>query len=122
MIPLCAWMVQCYGWVMALDVTARRRWFGALLVAVALAMLIAGQTMLSERLAPLEFMVYWLVCLVLTAVAIVVAFRDLRALQRQNLHEQRRLFHATLEQIANEARTKARRQSETRPGSSNPGI
>jgi type VI protein secretion system component VasK len=101
---------------MALDVTARRRWFGALLVAAALAMLIAGQTVLSERLGPLEFMVYWLICLALTAVAIVVAFRDLRALQRQNLREQRHLFQATLEQIANEARTKAQRQNRGRPG------
>jgi protein-S-isoprenylcysteine O-methyltransferase Ste14 len=100
---------------MALDVTARRRWFGALLVAVALAMLIAGQTMLSERLDPAEFIVYWLVCLVLTGLAIVVAFRDLRAIQRQNLQEQRHLFHATLEQIANEARTKAQRRRGARP-------
>jgi hypothetical protein len=101
---------------MASDATARRRGFGALLVAVALAMLIAGQTVLSGRLNPLEFMVYWLVCLLLTGAAIVAAFLDLRALQRRNLHEQRRLFQATLEQIANEARTKAPPQSTTRPG------
>jgi type VI protein secretion system component VasK len=100
---------------MASDVTARRRWFGALLVAVAMAMLIAGQTLLSERLDPLEFMVYWLVCLGLTGWAMVVAFRDLRALRRRNLEEQRHLFHATLEQIAHEARTKAQRQRGARP-------
>ncbi len=100
---------------MALDVTARRRWFGALLVAAALAMLIAGQTILSGSLNPFLFMVYWLVCLVLTGLAMVVAFRDLRALQRRNLEEQRHLFHATLEQIAREARTKPQRQGPTRP-------
>jgi hypothetical protein len=101
---------------MALDATARRRGFGALFVTVALAMLIAGQTVLSGRLNPLEFMVYWLVCLLLTGAAIVTALRDLRALQRRNLHEQRCLFHATLEQIANEARTKAPPQGAARPG------
>ena len=63
---------------MALDVTVRRRWFGALVVAVALAMLVAGQTILCGRLKPVEFVVYWLVCLVLTGLAIVAAFRDLR--------------------------------------------
>jgi hypothetical protein len=92
---------------MALDATARRRVVGALLVALALAMLIAGQTVLSGRLNPWGFMLYWLVCLVLTGGAMVTAFRDLRAIQQTNLREQRRLFHATLEQIAKEARTKA---------------
>jgi hypothetical protein len=93
---------------MGLDAAVRGRWLGALFVALALAMLIAGQTVLSERLSPLEFMVYWLVCAVLTGLAMVAALRDLRALQRRNLEEQRRLFHATLEQAANEARAKGR--------------
>jgi hypothetical protein len=93
---------------MALDATARRRVVGALFVAGALAMLIAGQTVLSGRLGPWAFMLYWLACLALTGGAIVVAFRDLRAIQRRNLEEQRRLFQATLEQVANDARTKGR--------------
>jgi peptidoglycan/LPS O-acetylase OafA/YrhL len=100
---------------MALDATARRRWFGALVLAVALAMLIAGQTVLRGRLNALEFMFYWLVCLVLTALAIVVALRDLRALRRRNLEEQRNLFQATLKQIATEARARPRRQDPPSP-------
>ena len=70
-------------------------------------MLIAGLTVLSGRLGPLEFSLYWLGCLLATGLAIVAAFRELRALQRQSLEEQHRLFQATLEQIAREARTKA---------------
>jgi hypothetical protein len=92
---------------MALDAAARRRLAGGLLVALALAMLVAGQTVLSGRLSPVEFMVYWLVCLLLTGAAIVAAFLDLRAIQRRNLREQRLLFHSTLEQIASQAKAKA---------------
>jgi len=105
---------------MALDVTVRRRWFGALVVAVALAMLVAGQTILCGRLKPVEFVVYWLVCLVLTGLAIVAAFRDLRALQRQHLEEQRHLFQATLERIADECATKPQRQSRASLGKAAP--
>ncbi|HXP60515.1 MAG TPA: hypothetical protein VN829_08495 [Dongiaceae bacterium] len=93
---------------MPLDAAVRRRWFGALFVVLALAMLITGQTVLSGRLNPLAFMLYWLVCVGLTGLAMVLAIRDLRALQRRNLEEQRRLFQATLEQAANEARAKGR--------------
>ena len=104
---------------MALDATARRRLFGALVLALALAMLIAGETVLRGRLNALEFMFYWLVCLVLTGLAIVVALRDLRALRRRNLEEQRNLFQATLKQIATEARARPRRQD--KPGPAEPG-
>jgi type VI protein secretion system component VasK len=104
---------------MSLDVSVRRRWFGTLAVALALVMLVAGLTVLSGRLGPLAFSLYWLLCLLATALAIVVAFRDLRALQRRNLEEQRRLFEATLEQIADEARTKAQR-APTNPNGSAP--
>ncbi len=94
---------------MRLDISVRRRCFGALAVALALAMVIAGLTVLSGRLGPLEFALYWLVCALSTGLGIVAAFRDLRALQRQNLEEQQRLFKATLDQIADEARTRAQR-------------
>ena len=79
-------------------------------------MLVAGQTMLSGRLDAFGFLVYWLVCLVLTGTAILVAFRDLRALQRQSLEEQRNLFHTTLGQIATDAKTKPRRHAPHQPG------
>jgi hypothetical protein len=79
-------------------------------------MLIAGQTVLSGRLSPWGFLVYWLICGVLTGAAMVVAIRDLRAIRRRNIEEQRRLFHTTLEQIAQDARVRASRQSEAGRG------
>ncbi len=94
---------------MALDATARRRWFGAVVLLAALAMLICGETVLQGRLRGLTFIGYWLVCFVFTGLAIVVAFLDAQALQRRTRQEQRDLFEATLKQIETEARARARR-------------
>ena len=92
---------------MAFDATARRRWFGALVLLAAFGMLIGGETILKGKLGGLGFMFYWLVCLVFTCLAIVTAFLDARALQRKTRQEQHDLFEATLKQIESEA--KARR-------------
>ena len=72
---------------MALDATARRRWLGALILLAALGMLIGGETVLEGKLGGLAFVFYWLVCFALTGLAIVVAFLDARALQRQTRRE-----------------------------------
>jgi hypothetical protein len=88
---------------MALDATARRRWCGALILVAALAMVIAGETLLKDRLGPLPTLAYWLLCLLLTLGAVVVAFLDARALQRQTRQEQRDLFEVTLKKIQTEA-------------------
>lgn len=93
---------------MVLDATGRRRWIGALVLAVALAMLVGGETVLKGRLVERQSMLYWLVCLVLTGMAILVAFRDLRALQRRHLEEQRALFQATLKEITDDAHANGR--------------
>jgi len=93
---------------MALDATARRRCFGAIVLLVALAMLICGETVLNGRLGGLAFIAYWMVCLVLTGLAVVVAFLDARALQRRTRQEQRDLFETTLKQIETEARARSR--------------
>ncbi len=102
---------------MALDPTIRRRWFGAVALPAALGMLICGQTVLRGKLANLTFIAYWLVCLALTGLAIVVAFLDARALQRRTLREQRDLFEATLKEIRSEAKTRLRRRDRGRPRS-----
>lgn len=93
------------------DVSVRRRWFASLAVALALAMLVAGLTILSGRMGPAAFGLYWLVCLLATATAMVAALRELRTLQQRNREEQRRLFEATLQQIAHEAQTRAQRRA-----------
>ena len=77
---------------MALEATARRRWFGAIVLVVALAMLICGETVLKEKLGNLTFIFYWMVCVGLTTLAIVIAFLDARALQHRIRREQRDLL------------------------------
>jgi hypothetical protein len=92
---------------MALDATARRRWLGAAALLGALAMVVAGQSVLAGRLNAVAFFAYWLVCLGLTGAAIVVAVLDVRAIQRKILGEQRNFVQSTLKEIENEARKKS---------------
>ena len=94
---------------MALDATSRRRWCGALVLLAALGMLIAGETVLKGKLESLAFIIYWLVCFGFTALAILIAFLDVRALQRRTRQEQHDLFEATLREIETEAKTRRRR-------------
>jgi membrane protein implicated in regulation of membrane protease activity len=96
---------------MVLDATARRRWFGALVLLAALGMLVAGETILKGKLEYLGFLFYWLGCLGFTFLAIVIAILDARALRRETRTAQHDLFQATLKQI--EAEAKARKD---RPG------
>jgi membrane protein implicated in regulation of membrane protease activity len=100
---------------MAIDATTRRRWFGAVALLAALAMLICGETVLKGKLADLTFIAYWLVCLALTGLAIVVAFLDARALRRRTLQEQRDLFKTTLKEIQSRARPRPNRPGRRRP-------
>ena len=109
--------VPCYYAAMALDATARRRWFGALALLAALAILIGGETLLKGKLGGLGFMFYWLVCLVFTCLAIVIAFLDARALRRQTRQTQDDLFDATLKQIETEAKARRGRPDRRRRGS-----
>jgi len=88
---------------MKLDATARRRWFGGLVLLGALAMLVCGETVLKGRLQPVAFLVYWLVCVLLTGLALVAAIRDLRHVQYRIRQEQRELLESTLKQIEAEA-------------------
>ncbi len=94
---------------MGLDVTARRRWFGAIVLALAVLMLILGQTVLKSNLDGAVFVVYWLVCFVLLILSIAVAFRDVRAIHHEARAEQRTLLESALKDIESEARDKQKR-------------
>jgi membrane protein implicated in regulation of membrane protease activity len=102
---------------MALDATARRRWFGAIVLLVALAMLICGETVLKEKLGNLTFILYWLACFGFTGLAIVVAFLDARALSHRTRQEQRDLFEATLKEIERKTKTRPHQRNRRRGGS-----
>jgi membrane protein implicated in regulation of membrane protease activity len=99
---------------MALDVTARRRWFGAIVLLAALGMLICGVTVLEGRLGNLAFFAYWLVCFGFTGLAILIALVDARALRYRIRQQQRDLFEATLKEIEAEAKAKSRRPDRRR--------
>jgi len=91
---------------MGLSATARRRWLGVLMLASAVGMLIAGETLLQGRLTNVGFLVYWLVCLLFTGSAIFIAFLDARATSRQTREEARELLENTLKKIETDAKAK----------------
>jgi hypothetical protein len=95
---------------MGLDAKARRRWLGGLALVTALVMLVAEQTVLKGRLSPVASLVYFLVCLVLTALALVAAVLDLRALRRQEREKQRDLLQQTLKTIETDANSRRGRR------------
>jgi hypothetical protein len=89
---------------MGLDSTARRRWFGAIVLGAALVMVILGQTVLEGRLKGVVFLAYWLICFIFVGLTFVVAFRDVRAIQNLVRSEQRTLMESTLKDIESDAR------------------
>jgi hypothetical protein len=99
---------------MGLGRTARRRWIGAVVLAIAMGMLIAGQTTLQPILRGDLFFVYWLVCVVLTGVAIVTAFVDARETRTEIKKQERDLLQDTIKQIQDDARERATRNPRKR--------
>ncbi len=93
---------------MGMDATARRRWFGSVVLLGAVAMLVCGQTVLQGRLKPWMLLIYWPVCFLLTGLAVLAALRDVRALQNRARQEQRDLLESTLKEIETEAKSKGR--------------
>jgi hypothetical protein len=82
----------------------RRRWIGGLALMLSLGFLILGETALKGCLTPGGFLIYWLICFLLTVIAITVAFLDVRDLGRSTVHEHRDLLDKTLQEIEAEAR------------------
>lgn len=93
-----------------------RRWWGGIALVLAVGMLILGETALKSRLSGRGFLAYWLVCILLTAIAIVLALRDLRYQTRQARTAQRELLDSALRQIEAEARARAKHPDSDRGG------
>jgi hypothetical protein len=74
-----------------------RRTTGGLALLGALALLICGETFLKAQLKGVAYILYWMACLVLTTIAIIAAFMDVRALQRRTRREQEVLIEETFE-------------------------
>lgn len=83
--------------------TPSLRWFGALALAGAVLLLVLGEAWLKQRLAPVWMLGYWMVCFLLTVVAMVVALVELRAIRIKARQAQLNLFQETLDQISVEA-------------------
>ena len=94
---------------MAQDGTKRRRWIGGVSLGLALVMVVAGERVVRGRIGPGMELLYWLLCFLLTGVAIVVALLDFRALKQRILAEQRELVEKTLKDIQGEAQRRPER-------------
>jgi membrane protein implicated in regulation of membrane protease activity len=94
---------------MGLGAIGGRWWAGGAALAMALGLLVAGETFLRERLSGLGFILYWLACFGFTALAVLLALLYVRALRGRSHQEQRQLLEQTLGDIAKESRTRGRR-------------
>jgi hypothetical protein len=88
---------------------SRRRWLGGVVLALAIIMLVCGETVLKGRLSGMTLLAYWLACLVLTSIAMVVALRDLRAQRQHARKQEKELLESTIKEIQLKAREKAQR-------------
>ena len=87
---------------MRLNAKARRRWFGGLCLLTAVGMLVTGETVLQDRLSPVGFLLYWIGCFVVTALAAKAALLDAAHVRAESRAEQRVLFEETLHRIESE--------------------
>lgn len=80
--------------------TLRRR-FGILCIVVAIAMLIAGETVLKGWLdqSAVLLLCYWMGCFVLTGLAALVAVIDAARVRQESREEQRALLEDALREI-----------------------
>jgi hypothetical protein len=104
---------------MPIDRTVRRRWIGAAVLAAAMVMLLAGQSFLKERLTGVPFMLYWLVCFLLTMSAMLIALRDALTLQQRGRKAHKELLQDALTEIETEARARRGSGKGSPPGAHN---
>ena len=97
----------------------RRRALGALFLIASLVMLIAGETVLGDRLRarPLAFLVFWMGCFMFVGLAFLMALLDLAVVRRRTRQQHRELLEEAMRQIARSKELKAKRPPEP-PGNS----
>ena len=91
---------------MVMEPATRRRILGTFCLLAALFMLVSGETLFKNKLSLIGYLIYWLCCLAFTIAAIIIAFRDVRAIGRSVRKDHRELFDATLREIEADARNK----------------
>jgi hypothetical protein len=100
---------------MALSRDEWRRWLLGICVGTSAAMLALGLTVFKGRLRPRTFLYYWLVCMIVTGLTLIVALLDLRAVRLRARREELELVNRTLLEIKREKETKAARAKQGRP-------
>lgn len=101
--------------LVSLQATSRLRWMGGLLLLAALAMLIAGETLLKQRLEGVVFLLYWLLCFLFTGAAMIVACLVARAVRHKSRNEARELIEKTLGKIQSDVQQSPRRADDGKP-------
>ena len=84
---------------MSLSRDARRRWLGAICLAIAAVMLVLGQTVLKAHLRQQAFVYYWLTCTIITGFTLLIALLDMRAVRRRSRQEERNLIQDVFRDI-----------------------
>lgn len=75
----------------------------ASLLGLVVVLIVLGQTTVVGRLGPVATLAYWLVCLLGTLGAILLALADLLKTLGETRREERELLRATLDQIEAES-------------------
>jgi len=89
----------------------RRRRAGLIFLGLAGVMLLLGLTVFGKSLQGVGFLGYWLGCLALTLIAMLLAVREMRDIRRQNREEKIGLFEKAFDDVTaevKEARDKRR--------------
>ena len=93
------------------EIPHRKR--GMIFLGVALLMLILGETVLRHSLGKgVSFVIYWMICFIFTALAILFSFLDVAGVRRQAREQQRELLEKTIGEIV--------RQKEAKRGGAKP--
>jgi hypothetical protein len=75
------------------------RWLGGICLAVSAGMLVVGETWLKDRLDGETFLYYWLTCIIVTCLTMMIALLDFRAVRLRSRREQGELIKETLQTI-----------------------
>jgi uncharacterized membrane protein HdeD (DUF308 family) len=95
---------------MELGANGRRRWIGVLAISLALLMLVAGLSVLKPLLQGFALVWYWVLCLVITGLALILALLEMRDLQQRTRQEHRDLLEDTLKEIQDDAKNRRQRR------------
>src|SRR5215472_14962939 len=79
---------------------------GLVFLGIALVMLILGETVLRHSLGKVAFVIYWMVCFIFTALAILFSFLDVAGVQRRARAQQRELLEKTIGEIVRQKEAK----------------